>query len=79
MTQNTLSTAYAFSDDGLLFIKGFIGIVISVVASIIVFYIVLNGSDVIARILGIDERTSSDTQNTIGNQVDQKTSRFSKM
>ena len=79
MTQNTLSTAYAFSDDGLLFIKGFIGIVISVVASIIVFYIVLNGSDVIARILGIDDKVSSDTQNTIGNQIDQRSSRLSKM
>lgn len=79
MTQNTLSTAYAFSDYGLLFLKGFIGIVISLAAAIIVFYIVLNGSDVIARILGIDDKISSDTQNTIGNQVDQKTSRFSKI
>lgn len=79
MTQNTLSTAYVFSDYGLLFLKGFIGIVISIAAAIIVFYIVFSGSEVIARILGIDDKISSDAQNTIGNQVDQKTSRFSRM
>ncbi|MCD8478169.1 MAG: hypothetical protein LRY68_10050 [Sulfurospirillum sp.] len=56
MTQETLSTAYAFSDYGLLFLKGFIALIISITAAIIVFYVVLNGSDVITRILGIDEK-----------------------
>ena len=42
-------------------------------------YVVLNGSDVITRILGIDEKTSGDTQNVVGSQIEQKTSRFSKM
>ena len=79
MTQETLSTAYAFSDYGLLFLKGFIALIISITAAIIVFYVVLNGSDVITRILGIDEKTSGDTQNVVGSQIEQKTSRFSKM
>ncbi|MDD2384568.1 MAG: hypothetical protein PHN18_10300 [Sulfurospirillaceae bacterium] len=79
MTQETLSTAYAFSDYGLLFLKGFIALIISITAAIIVFYVVLNGADVITRILGIDEKTSGDTQNVVGNQIEQKTSRFSKM
>lgn len=79
MTQETLSIAYAFSDDGLLFLKGFIALAISIASGIIVFYIVLNGADVIQRILGIDERTGGDAQTTLGNQVEQKTSRFSKM
>lgn len=79
MTQEALSTAYAFSDYGLLFLKGFIALIISITAAIIVFYVVLNGADVITRILGIDEKTSGDTQNVVGNQIEQKTSRFSRM
>ena len=79
MQKETLSTAYAFSDYGLLFLKGFISLIISITAAIIVFYVVLNGSDVITRILGIDEKTSGDTQNVVGSQIEQKTSRFSKM
>ena len=79
MTQKTLSSAYAFSDYGLLFLKCFIALVISIASAVIVFYVVLNGSDVMARILGIDEKTSGDTQSVVGNQVEQKTARATKI
>lgn len=79
MTQETLSTAYAFSDNGLLFIKGAIALLISIIASAIVCYVVFNGASIIASIIGIDEKTSGDVQNSVGNQVEQRSSRLSKM
>lgn len=79
MTQETLSTAYAFSDNGLLFIKGAIALLISIIASLIVLYVVFNGASIIASIIGIDEKTSGDVQNSVGSQIEQRSSSFSRM
>lgn len=62
---------YAFSDWGLIFFKGFLLVGNSVIAVFTVFYIVLNGANMILDLFGIREG-SFDAQNTIGTSVDNK-------
>lgn len=78
MVQNQLSTAYMFSDHGLLFIKGFIAIAISLLGVVVAFYTVFNSTEMILKILGVEDKSSGDAQTAIGSQVDQKSSRISR-
>ncbi|MBV5277726.1 MAG: hypothetical protein J0647_01525 [Campylobacteraceae bacterium] len=78
MVQNQLSTAYMFSDYGLIFIKGFIAIAISLLGVVVAFYTVFNSTEMILKILGVEDKSSGDAQTAIGSQVDQKSSRISR-
>jgi len=42
------------------------------------FYTVFNSTEMILKILGVEDKSSGDAQTAIGSQVDQKSSRISR-
>lgn len=65
---------YLTADFGLIFIKGFISMGISIVTIFVCFYLVLNGANLILEMFGIKEM-SFDSQNIIGDRIDSKSSK----
>ncbi|MFV0562204.1 hypothetical protein [Malaciobacter mytili] len=66
---------YVFADFGLIFFKGFLILANSVIGIIVVFYLVLNGANMILDMFGVRD-ASFDVQSSIGSQVDGKTSQW---
>lgn len=65
------TSTYLFSDFGLIFFKGFLLIGNSVVGVAVVFYLVLNGANMILDMFGVREG-NVDVQSGIGQSVDSK-------
>ncbi|WP_419768225.1 hypothetical protein [Arcobacter sp.] len=65
---------YAFADFGLVFFKGFLILSNSIIGVIVVFYLVLNGANMILDMFGI--RDGFDTQTSIGANVEGRTSQW---
>ena len=66
---------YAFADVGLVFFKGFLLLANSIISVIVMFYLVLNGANMILDLFGIREG-NMDIQNTIGSNVDNKSQKW---
>lgn len=76
MQVNSISSAttYMTADFGLVFIKGFISMGISIVALIVCFYLVLNGANLILDMFGVRE-ASFDAQSIMGDKVEGKSNK----
>lgn len=68
-------STYALADFGLVFFKGFLILANSIIGIIVVFYLVLNGANMILDMFGVRD-ASFDVQSGIGSQVDNKTNQW---
>ncbi len=77
MQVNSIGSAstYMFSDFGLIFIKGFISMGISIVSIIVCFYLVLNGANLILDMFRVRE-ASFDAQSILGDKIEGKSNKM---
>lgn len=78
MNQDKLTTTYMFSDYGLLFLKGFIALAMSLAGAVMAFYIVFYGSDIVTKMLGLNDSQTSDTQSVVGRDTTISSGKFNR-